>query len=345
MTDRVERLRAALDEPLLVSDPANLRYLTGFESSNAALLVEPERLRLYADFRYADAARAVDGVEFEETRRALYPDLATRLRGRIAFEPEALTYARYRVLAEAGLELVPRSGLVERLRVVKDEAELDTIRRAAAVTNAAYARLAEERFVGRTGRDLAWRMDVLLHELGGHGLAFETHVGAGPNAARPHAVSGDRAIGPGETVVVDAGAVVDGYCSDCTRTFATGPLPDELARAYAVCVAGQEAGLEAARAGAAARDVDAAARDRIAADGFGEAFGHGLGHGVGLLEHEAPALRPESTDTLEAGNVVTVEPGIYLPGRGGIRIEDLVVVTDDGPEVLTTFTKELVTVG
>ena len=345
MSDRVERLRASLDEPLLVSDPTNLRYLTGFESSNAALLVEPERLRLFADFRYADAGRAVEGVEFEETSRALYPDLATRLRGRIAFEPEALTYARYRTLVDGGLELVPRSGLVERLRVVKDESELDAIRRATAITNEAYARIAEERFVGRTERELAWRMDVLLRELGGHGLAFETHVGAGPNAARPHAVAGDRPIGPGETVIVDAGAVVDGYCSDCTRTFATGPLPDELARAYEVCLAGQEAGLEAARAGATGREVDAATRELISERGFGEAFGHGLGHGVGLLAHEAPVLRPESSDTLEAGNVVTVEPGIYLPGRGGIRIEDLVVVTDHGPEVLTTFTKELLTVG
>ena len=344
MTDRVERLRASLEEPLLVSDPTNLRYLTGFESSNAALLVEPERLRLFADFRYAYAGRAVEGVEFEETSRALYPDLAARLRGRIAFELEALTVARHGVLAGGGLELVPRSGLVERLRAVKDESELDAIRRATEITNEAYARLAEERFVGRTEREVAWRMDVLLRELGGHGLAFETHVGAGPNAARPHAVAGDRPIGAGETVIVDAGAVVDGYCSDCTRTFATGPLPDELARAYEVCLAGQQAGLGAARAGASAREVDAAARERIAENGFGEAFGHGLGHGVGLLAHEAPALRPESSDTLAAGNVVTVEPGIYLPGLGGIRIEDLVVVTADGPEVLTTFTKELLTV-
>jgi Xaa-Pro aminopeptidase len=345
VNDRVERLRASLEEPLLVSDPTNLRYLTGFESSNAALLVEPERLRLFADFRYADAGRAVDSVEFEETSRALYPDLAARLHGRIAFEPEALTVARYRVLADGGLELVPRSGLVERLRAVKDESELDAIRRATEVTNEAYARIAEERLVGRTERELAWRMDVLLRELGGHGLSFETHVGAGPNAARPHAVSGDRPIGPDETVIVDAGAVVNGYCSDCTRTFATGSLPDELAQAYVVCLEGQQAGLEAARAGASARQVDAAARDRIAGGGFGEAFGHGLGHGVGLLAHEAPALRPESSDTLAAGNVVTVEPGIYLPGRGGIRIEDLVVVTAVGPEVLTTFTKELLTVG
>jgi Xaa-Pro aminopeptidase len=344
MSDRVDRLRESLEEPLLVSAPTNVRYLTGFESSNAALLVEPERVRLFADFRYAEGARRVEGVEFEETKRALYPDLATRLRGRIGFEPEALSYAHWLALADADLELVPRSGLVERLRAVKDDSELDALRRASEITSEAYARLAEERFVGRTERELAWRMDVLLRELGGHDLGFPTHLNAGPNSAQAHALSGDRPVGPGETVIVDASAAIDGYCSDCTRTFATGPLPDDLARAYEVCLAGQLAGLEAVRAGAAARDADAAARDRIAADGLGEAFGHGLGHGVGLLVHEAPVLRPESSDVLEAGNVVTVEPGVYLSGRGGIRIEDLVVVTEDGPEVLTPFTKELVTV-
>jgi len=369
MSNRVERLRASLEEPLLVSDATNVRYLTSFESSNAALLVEPDRVRLFADFRYAEGARRVAGVEFEETKRALYADLATRLRGRIGFEPEALSYAHWRALADAGLELVPRSGLVERLRAVKDESELEALRRASEITSEAYARLAEERFVGRTERELAWRMDVLLRELGGHDLGFPTHLNAGPNSAQAHALSGDRPIGPGETVIVDASAAIDGYCSDCTRTFATGPLPDDLARAYEVCLAGQLAGLEAVRAGAAARDVDAAARDRIAADAcaeikagmtgveadaiarnvitegrYGDAFGHGLGHGVGLLVHEAPVLRPESADVLEVGNVVTVEPGVYLSGRGGIRIEDLVVVTDDGPEVLTPFTKGLVTV-
>jgi Xaa-Pro aminopeptidase len=342
--DRVERLRALLEEPLLVTDPANLRYLTGLASSNAALLVEPERLRLFTDFRYAEAARAVEGVDFEQTGRALFADLARLLRGRIAFEADALVYSRYRLLADAGLDLVPRSGLVERLRAVKDEGELEAIRRASAITSEAFAQLAEEPFVGRTERELAWRMDVLLHELGAEGLTFETHVVAGPSAATPHAVGGERRVEAGEAVIVDAGAVVDGYCSDCTRTFATGRLPDELGDAYDACLEGQQAGLGAVRVGVSAREADGVARAVIAAHGFGEAFGHGLGHGVGLLGHEAPALRPESTDTLEAGNVVTVEPGIYLPGRGGIRIEDLVVVTDGEPEVLTTFTKDLVVV-
>jgi Xaa-Pro aminopeptidase len=344
MNDRVERLRASLEEPFLVNDPANLLYLTGLASSNAALLVEAERLRLFSDFRYAKEARAVEEVEFEETSRSLYPDLARLLSGRIAFEADVLVYSRYRMLADAGIDLVPRSGLVERLRAVKYERELDAIRRASEITSQAYERIVEERFTGRTERELAWRMDVLLHELGAEDVAFPTHVVAGANAARPHGRGGERRVQAGETVIVDAGAVVGGYCSDCTRTFATGPLPDELEEAYAVCLEGQEAGLAAVRAGASARAVDAAAREKIAARGLGGAFGHGLGHGVGLLAHEAPALRPESNDMLEAGNVVTVEPGIYLSGRGGIRIEDLVVVTDGEPDVLTTFTKDLVLV-
>jgi Xaa-Pro aminopeptidase len=187
-------------------------------------------------------------------------------------------------------------------------------------------------------------MEELLHEGGAHGVSFPAVVASGVEGATPHGKPGDRTIEAGTTVVVDSGAVLDGYCSDCTRTFATGPLPEELERAYAVCLEAQLAGLAAVRAGAGGADVDAAARDVIGAAGYGEAFGHGLGHGVGLLVHEQPTLRPESTDVLETGNVVSVEPGIYLAGLGGVRIEDLVIVTDDGAEVLTPFTKELVTV-
>ena len=345
MNERLERLRRSLEEPLLVTDPVNVRYLVGFRSSNAALLVEPQRVRLFSDFRYAEAGRAVAGVEFVETRRDLFADLAGRLSGRIGFETASLTHARYETLAVNGVELVPRQGLVEALRAVKDEGELDAIRRAAQITNGAYDRLAAERFVGRTERDLAWTLVQLFHELGADEAAFAVTVAAGENGARPHADPGDREIRSGETVVVDAGCVVDGYCSDCTRTFATGALPEELARAYAVCLDAQQAGLSAVVSGAAGGAVDTAARERIASAGFGEAFGDGLGHGVGLLVHEAPRLSQESEDELAAGHVVTVEPGIYLTGRGGIRIEDLVVVGEEGPEVLTSFTKELVTVG
>jgi Xaa-Pro aminopeptidase len=341
---RVERLQASLEEPLLVSNLVNVRYLVGFESSNAALVVEPERVRLFSDFRYAELGRSVEGVEFVETKRSLYAALAELLEGRLGFEADALTYGNWETLSAGELELVSRRGLVEALRAIKDEGEREAVRRAAALTSEAYARVAEETFVGRTERDLAWRMDELFHELGAEAPAFETIVASGPNGARPHARPSDRKIGPGETVVVDSGARLDGYCSDCTRTFATGPLPQQLQEAYGVCLEGQLAGLEAVRAGSTGIEADAAARAVIDAAGFGEAFGHGLGHGVGLDFHEAPRLARESSDTLAAGNVVTVEPGIYLSGLGGIRIEDLVIVGEDGAEITTGFTKELVSV-
>jgi len=341
---RVDRLRDALEEPLLVSAPPNVRYLTGFVSSNAAVLVEPDRVRLFTDFRYGEAARSVEGVELELLKRNLYGSLSEVLSGRIGFEASALTYASWETLTAGGAELVPRRGLVEALRAVKDESELRAIRAAAGIANRMYERLAEEQFVGRSERELAWRIEVLFHELGAEAVSFPAVVAGGPNGAKPHADPGDAPIGPGQTVVVDAGCTVDGYCSDCTRTFATGPLPDELARAYEVCLSAQEEAVAAVRAGATGEDVDAVARGRIDGEGFGEAFGHGLGHGVGLLVHEAPRLAQESGDVLASGNVVTVEPGIYLSGLGGIRIEDLVVVGDDGSEVLTSFPKELTTV-
>jgi len=344
VTSRIDNLRATLEEPLLVTHGQNVRYLTGFSSSNAALLVEPERVRLFTDFRYVDAARAVEGVELVETKRSLVGALTELLEGRIGFEADAVSYASWETLRGGGLDLVPRRGLVEALRAVKDDGELDTIRRAGEITSRAYERFAEERFVGRTERELAWRLDALFHEFGAHAPAFETIVASGPNSARPHARPTDREVQAGETVVIDAGAQVEGYCADCTRTFATGPLPDELRDAYVATSDGQLAGLEAVRPGVTGIDADAAARDQIEAAGYGGKFGHGLGHGVGLDVHEAPRLSRESSDTLVAGNVVTIEPGIYLEGLGGIRIEDLVIVTDGGPEILTTSTKDLIEV-
>jgi len=341
---RVDSLRASLEEPLLVTNGVNVRYLVGFSSSNAALFVEPERVRLFTDFRYAETARAVEGVEFVETKRSLVGALAELLDGTVGFEADAVSYASWEVLRAGGLELVPRRGLVEALRAVKDESELEKIRRAGEITSEGYARLADERFVGRTERELAWRLEDLFRELGADAPAFESIVASGPNAAKPHARPTDRTMEAGETIVIDAGAMVEGYNADCTRTFATGPLPEELKAAYQATLEGQLAGLEAVRAGVTGIDADAAARDKIEAAGLGEQFGHGLGHGVGLEVHEAPRLSRESSDTLVAGNVATVEPGVYLAGLGGIRIEDLVVVTDGEPEILTSFTKDLITV-
>ncbi len=339
---RLERLQAELERPMLVTNPVSVRYLSGFRSSNAALLVEPGRVRLCTDSRYTAAARALPGVEVVEIGRDLFGGLTALLEGEVGFEPDAVTVSKFEKLRAGGASLVASPGIVERLRAVKDLNELAAIRRAAGVTSRAYERLASEPFRGRRELDLAWRMRELFHELGADAEAFPTIVASGPNGAFPHAEPTERVVQEGDLVVVDAGAALDGYCADCTRTFACGEPPAELRRAYDVCLAAREVGVAAVRAGALAREVDATARDLIEASEFAGHFGHGLGHGVGIEVHEAPSLRAEAGDErLEAGNVVTVEPGIYLEGLGGVRIEDLVAVTDDGAEVLTSASRRL----
>jgi Xaa-Pro aminopeptidase len=345
MSVRIERLRELLEEPLLVTNLVNVLYLTGLDSSNAALLVEPDRARLFTDFRYIESAQAIEGVEAVQTKRSLIGWLADELHGRVGFEANVLPWSFAEQLREGGLELVPRQGLVERLRAVKDEAELDAFRRACATTDRMFERLVSEvSFVGRPERDVAWDIARIYHEEGADEQAFEAIVGSGPNGARPHARAGDRVIGTGELVVIDTGCRVGGYVSDYTRTLATGELDADMREAYEVVLSAQQAGLDAIKAGESGVDVDAAARNVIEGSSFAGTFGHGLGHGLGLDVHEAPRLSTESPDTLAAGNLVTVEPGVYLPGRFGIRIEDDVIVTEDGLENPVRFTKELTTV-
>jgi Xaa-Pro aminopeptidase len=345
MSSRIERLRGLLEEPLLVTNLVNVLYLTGFDSSNAALLVEQDGARLFTDFRYIESARAIEGVEAVQSKRALIGWLAENLTGRVGFEANVLPYSFAEQLREGGLDLVPRTGLVEQLRAVKDEDELDTFRRACAITDRMFERLVSEvSFVGRRERDVAWDITRIYHEEGADEPAFEAIVGSGPTGARPHARAGDKIIDSGELVVIDTGANVGGYVSDYTRTLATGELDGEMREAYDVVLAAQQAGLDAIRAGESGVEVDAAARRVIEGSAFAGTFGHGLGHGLGLDVHEAPRLSTESSDTLAAGNLVTVEPGVYLEGRFGIRIEDDVIVTEDGIENPVRFTKELLTV-
>jgi Xaa-Pro aminopeptidase len=341
---RIDHLRGLLEEPLLVTDLVNIRYLCGFDSSNAALLVEQDRVRLFTDFRYIDEAREVEGVEVVQTKRALVAELAETLTGTVGFET-VLPFAQYEKLASGSLELVPRSGVVESLRAVKDERELDTLRHACAITDRAFERLSKVPFVGRRERDVAWDLGQIFHEEGANAPAFEFIVGSGPTGSHPHGRAGDRVVGEGELVVVDAGCNVDGYSSDYTRTFSTGSLDAEMLEAYEIVLEAQTAALQGIRAGLPGVEADALARNVIDATKFKGAMGHGLGHGLGLDVHEAPRVSTESTDILAVGNVVTVEPGIYVSGRFGIRIEDDVVVVDGGIENLTGFRKDLVEVG
>jgi Xaa-Pro aminopeptidase len=343
---RIERLASRLDDPLLVTGLVNVRYLTGLSSSNAAVLVDPAgEATLYTDFRYAEAAGEIEGVTFHRTPRAVVAALAELLSGRrVAVEAAHLSLASAEALQAGGVSLVSTTGVVEELRAVKEPGELDAMRRAATISDRVYEELAAQPFVGRTEAELAWWLEQAWHDAGADGPAFDAIVAFGANGARPHAKLRDEAVPEGTLVVVDAGCSVDGYASDCTRTFFTSEPAGRLRELYDLCLQAQLDGLAAVRPGAAARDVDAASRVAIEAAGLAEQYGHGLGHGIGLDVHEEPTLRPESDSVLQVGNVVTVEPGIYLAGDAGVRIEDMVVVTEDGCERLTTVTKEPVLV-
>jgi len=332
-------------DALVVTDLTNIRYLTGFVGSNGVLVATPASRVLLTDSRYATSARAqVHDTDVEIAGRDLMDRLAGVVpRGRVGIEAEHVTVARRDRFADrlSGVDLVPTSGLVEGLRVVKDEEELDLIREAARIADAALGRLIDEGFGGRTESEVAWCLEGWMREMGADGASFDIIVAGGAHGALPHAVPRPEPIPADALVVVDMGARHAGYASDCTRTVATGTLPPALGEAYAVCLEAQRAALAACRAGVHTRDLDSTARGIIADAGLGEHFGHGLGHGVGLDIHERPWLRQEGGEVLRTGMVVTIEPGIYLEGVGGVRIEDLAIVTDDGCEVLTRLPTDL----
>ena len=349
-TDRlVELLRARELDSLLVNDLLNVRYLTGFTGTNAAAIVTPDERLFFTDFRYvAQARQQVPEYERIEAGRDMLGDLSGRLRGRAGFDDEHLSVAAHRKLSEKlpdGVELVPAGGLVEELRAVKDGSEVAAMRAAAELATAAYESLRERGLAGRTEREVAVQLVRFMEDSGAEGPSFPPIVAAGEHGAHPHAVPRDVEIPRDTLVVIDMGARVDGYCSDCTRSVATGSVHDGALEIYELVLRAQAESLAAARTGAAYRDVDAVAREIIDAAGHEEHFGHGLGHGVGLQVHEAPRLAKTAEGDLVTGNAVTVEPGVYVPGEVGVRIEDLVIVTDGEPEILTGFPKELVTVG
>ncbi len=347
---RADRLAAELEvDLLLVTDLVNVRYLTGFTGSNAMAVVGREVRRFITDFRYVEQAaeqvpdfdREQGPADFVTALAEGWPDGELRL----GFEDDHVSvrrHARLREVIPDRIELVPAGGAVERLRAVKEPAEVERIAAAAALVDEVYGWVREQGLVGRTEREVALGLEEHMRRLGAEEPSFPSIVASAERGALPHATPTGARIERGTLVTLDIGARLDGYCSDCTRTWATGELPDDLAEAYALVLEAQQAALDAVRPGPEGREVDAVARDLITAAGHGEHFGHGLGHGVGMEVHEAPRLARTGTDPLVAGNVVTVEPGIYLPGRGGVRIEDLVVVTDDGARVLSGTTKELV---
>jgi Xaa-Pro aminopeptidase len=323
---------------LLVTRMTNVGYLTGFTGTNAACLVGPEARTFLTDFRYADrAATEIHGWNVEIVSGEWLTGIAGHLTkevpgGRIGIEDDHMTVRTGRLLSEelaGGAALVDCGGMVEHLRRSKDTHEIAAIAAAAELTDSIYAEIFERGLSGRSEAEVAGYAVGRMREHGAE-PSFTPIVAAGPNGASPHAEPGPRRIEKGELVVIDMGSQLDGYCSDCTRTVSTGDLDEEAGEIYEVTLKANEAALEAVAAGVRASAIDAVARDLINDAGYGERFGHGLGHGVGLEIHEAPRLGPRSDDTLLVGDVVTVEPGIYLSGRHGVRIEDLVVVSEDG---------------
>jgi Xaa-Pro aminopeptidase len=348
MRGRGDRLEAELAsrelDRMLVTDLTNVRYLTGFTGTNGACICGPGVRLFLTDFRYTErAATEVEGWETVTIAADWLKGIAERLQGRVGFEDDQMAVRVLEKLKEKlgdGTELAAAAGAVEKLRRVKDAEELAAIEEASKLADSVWTWSLERGLVGRSEREVARAAEARIRELGGD-PSFPAIVAAGPNGALPHAEPGAREIGAGELVVFDMGAQLDGYCSDGTRTFATGEPGEEARAVYGVVLEAQLQALEAVRAGAKGEDVDGVARKVIDAAGHGGNFGHGLGHGVGLEVHEAPRLSPRADDVLASGEVVTVEPGIYLPGRLGVRIEDLVVVADDALRNLSALPKDL----
>jgi Xaa-Pro aminopeptidase len=348
MRGRGDRLEALLAERkldrMLVTELTNVRYLTGFTGTNGACVCGPGLRLFLTDFRYTERAEAeVEGWETVTVAADWLKGIAERLEGRVGFEDDHMSVRLLEKLKEKlaeGTEMIAAGGRVEQLRRVKDEGELAKIAEASELADSVWTWSLERGLAGRSEREVARAAEARIRELGGD-PSFPAIVAAGPNGALPHAEPGEREIGRGELVVFDMGAQLDGYCSDGTRTFATGEPGEEARAVYEVVREAQAASLEAIRAGVKGEDVDTVARKVIDAGGHGDRFGHGLGHGVGLEVHEAPRLSLRSDDVLAAGEVVTVEPGIYLPGELGVRIEDLVVVAEEGLRNLSSLPKEL----
>ena len=353
MSTRAERLIAALDgagvDLLLVSNLVNVRYLTGYTGSNGLALIGPDTRVFLTDFRYTEQAEDQVYPEFERVTVAqdLINDALDFLPEgtvRVGYESGTVTvdgFERMRGLFPERVQLVAAKGLVESMRIVKDEQEIELIAAATKIADQALEGLLGAGLRGHTERELALTLEYEMQLLGAESPSFDSIIASGPHGALPHASPRDVKIEQGQLVVIDWGAKVGGYCSDCTRTVAVGEPGPEAREAYELVLGAQQVGLDEVRAGGNGKEIDKAVRDIIYGAGHEGHYGHGLGHGVGLEIHEAPTLSFRSEDTLQAGTVVTVEPGVYLPGRFGIRIEDLVVVGEGGIGILTQIPKAL----
>lgn len=347
---KIDLLRSVLGQAgvdaLWVSAPANVRWLSGFTSAeDGKVLVTPGGATLYTDARYTVQAQEESGLPQHIARPpATYEHAANTVRGlRVGFEAESLTVAELEDLRVAWPDstLVPLRGTLGGLRAVKTAEEVEAIRAAQKLADQVYGEVRPLIRAGARELDIALEIETRLRRAGGSS-AFDLIVASGPNGAKPHGHASERVIEDGDLVTIDMGARLNGYNSDMTRTVAVGTPSAEMKRVYGAVLEAEEAAVAAIRPGVRASDLDKLARDILTRHGLGEAFAHSLGHGVGLEVHEGPGLRGTSQDVLEAGMVITIEPGAYLPGVGGVRIEDLVLVTEGGYEVLSHSPKESV---
>ena len=357
MQHRLERFRQALEEQqldaLIVTNGLNRRYLSGFTGSAGTLLITSDHALLISDFRYETQAK-IEAPNYEFRLVNSEAAIAEALPGwvrefglaRLGFEASTVsvaqlsTWRKELATAETQVDLVETEGLVEQLRRVKDPAEIALLRRAVAIGDEAFAAIRATLRPTMREREVAWELEKAMRERGAEGLAFDIIVAGGDNGSRPHARAGDAELGVGRPIVMDFGARVDGYHGDMTRTLILGEADEQFWTIYNIVLEAQQKAEAAIQAGMTGPAADALARDHITAAGYGEAFGHGLGHGVGLAIHEEPRLSHLRQNALPAGAVVSVEPGIYLPGWGGVRIEDLVIITETGVEVLTQSSKD-----
>jgi len=349
---RLQKLRQALEEEgldaILVTRPENQRYLSGFTGGEGALLITQRRALLLTDFRYfdqvAEEAPDFELVEVEDKASLVLKRCLKELEVKtLGFESTHLPFARYQEWKKAtrGTKWVPTREMVETLRMIKDEQELVKIRKAVAIADMACDYIRDFMEAGMSEKRVAWELESYMRTHGAEAVAFNFIVASGPNGAKPHAVPQDRPIAEGEPIVMDMGARFEGYHSDLTRTVCLGEPDPKLREIYDIVLQAQLAAEERAKAGMTGQEVDAFARDIIAKAGYKDHFGHGLGHGVGLAVHEGPRVSLKSENILRPGMVCTIEPGIYLTGWGGVRIEDMVLFKEDGIQILSKARKEL----
>lgn len=349
--NRIDKLKTSLKtkhlEAIIVLSDYNRRYLSGFTGTSGALIITNEEKLLLTDFRYIEQA-TTQAADFKVIKQQgqLIESIKSTLEElnvqNVGFEGNLVSYDTYLQLSKSYISLISISGLIEKIREVKDEQEIANIRKAAQIVDDAYEYILTVAKAGMTELELKAKLESKMLELGSEGPSFNTIVASGVRGALPHGVASDKVINQGELITLDYGAYYNGYASDITRTFAIGEPDAQLKEIYQIVLQANLKGIEAAKKGMTGKELDAVARDFITEKGYGDAFGHSLGHGIGLDVHEGPNLSKKSESPLELNNCVTIEPGIYLDGIGGVRIEDDILITENGCERFTKSSKDLI---